>query len=217
METVTRYEVEREVRPGAWKSLGNLASLYFGDAPVLFATRAEAEKEIRLSRKAVAPQRLRIVAHVDIVAIQPLDLEEFALPLIVRYMRLRGVVNRLQRYEPILDTKRATVGPDWARLSPWEGQSILFAPEVPLGKLRKRFPFARPSTVESVIRLLTLHELAHVAMGHALPEALTSRRNVTKLEAEADYLTALWWQKGLTPETVTAAAAEAARATAKAA
>lgn len=208
---VTRYEVEREVRPGVWVSLGSLQSLYFGDGPVLFGTRKEAEKELGLSRRAVAPHRLRVVAHVDIVAIQPLDLEEFALPLIVRYMRLRGAVNRNERHEPILDTKRATVGPDWARLSPWEGQPILFAPEVPLGKLRKRFPFARPSTVESVVRLLTLHELAHVAMGHALPQALASRRKVTTLEAEADHLAALWWRKGLTPDTVTAAAAKAAR------
>lgn len=216
---VTRFEVEREVRSGEWASLGNLESLSFGEGPVYFATRKEAEAELRRSRRAVRPAALRVVEVPDLVPVEPLDLEEFALPLVVRYLRLRGAKHRNGWLEPMLDSKRATVGRDWATVSGWERRAMVFAPEVPLGKLRERFPFARPSTVEDVVRLLTLHELAHVALGHnGLEDSFRhpGRREVLEerfaaMEREADRLTALWWRKGLTPETVTAAAAQLAR------
>lgn len=220
METVTRFEVQRETAPDRWETLGRLESLAFGEGPVYFATRHEAEREVRRSTRAVAPHRLRVVAVADVVTIEPFDLEEFALPLVVRYLRLRGATNRKGALEPILDAKRTTVGRDWATVSPWERRAILYAPEVPLGRLRARFPFATPETVEDVVRLLTLHELAHVALAHngtaesfrQSGAALGAR--LEAMEREADALTALWWRDGLTPATVTAEAAQRARAAA---
>lgn len=223
MKSRTRYEVQRETAPDRWESLGRLESLAFGEGPVYYGTRREAEAELRRSRKAVAPHRLRIVEVSDLVTIEPLDLEEFALPLVVRYLRLRGAKDRKGLLEAILDDRRATVGRDWATVSGWERRAMLFAPEVPLGRLRERFPFAGPAAVEDVVRLLTLHELAHVALGHnGLEEsfrqsgtALAAR--LDSMEREADVLTALWWKDGLTAATVTAEAALQARATAAAA
>lgn len=220
METVTRYEVQRETAPDRWETLGRLGSLAFREGPVYFGTSREAERELRFSARAVAPHRLRVVEVADVVTIEPLDLEEFALPLVVRFLRLRGAKHRNGRLEPLLDARRATVGRDLATLSPWEHQEIVFAPEIPLGRLRERFPFARPETVEDVVRLLTLHELAHVAFAHAplaangRPESAERRARCDAMEREADALTALWWREGLTPATVTTEAALSARAAA---
>lgn len=217
--TVTRYEVQREVAPGVWASLGTPGSINFPDAPTFYRDRKDAEKEMALSRRCGPTRALRVVTHEDLVAIEPLDLEEFALPLVVRFMRLRGETDRKGRLQPLLDEKRRTVLGKWATLSSWEGRSLCFAPEVPLKALGRRFPFARARTVEAVLRLLTLHELAHYAMGHngllaqldhkGTPEGL--RKKFATMEDEADVLTALWWKKGLTPETVTAKVAKAAR------
>jgi len=216
--TVTRYEVEREVRPGVWDSLGNPASLNFPDAPIYYRNRKDAEGEMARSRRSWPACALRIVAHEDLVAIEPLDLEEFVLPVVIRYMRLRGETDRSGRLQPFLDAKRLTVLKNWATLSPWEGRALCFAPEVPLKALHRRFPFARPRTVEAVLRLLTLHELAHYTMGHnGLSMSLKhegSREDlaakIAAWEADADRLTALWWRRGLTRETVAPATRKAA-------
>lgn len=216
--TVTRFEVQREIRPGLWVSF-NPGSLHFPDAPVYFRNRKDAEKEMALARRCSSTRAVRVEAHEGLVAIEPLDLEEFALPLIVRFLRLRGETDRKGQLQPRLDEKRHAVLGKWAILSSWEGRALCFAPEVPLKALGRRFPFARARTVEAVLRLLTLHELAHYAMAHngllteldhkGTPEAL--RKKFDTMEAEADVLTALWWKEGLTPETVTVKAAKAAR------
>jgi len=207
---VTRYEVEREVRPGVWDSLGNPASLNFPDAPVYYRNRKDAEREMARSRRSWPACALRVVAHEDLVAIEPLDLEEYVLPVVIRYMRLRGETDRRGRLQPFLDAKRLTVLKNGATLSPWEGRALCFAPEVPLKALHRRFPFARPRTVEAVLRLLTLHELAHFACGHnGLSVSLDHRGSREELrmkfdamEAEADKLLVVFWKKGLTAETV---------------
>lgn len=219
MATVTRFEVQRETAPGTWASLGTPGSFVFPDAPMYYRDRKDAQKEMALSRQSWPARVFRVVAHEDLVAIEPLDLEEFALPLVVRFMRLRGETDRKGRLRPVLDVKRHAVLGKWATLSSWEGRALCFAPEVPLKALGHRFPFARARTVEAVLRLLTLHELAHYAMGHngllaqldhkGTPEGL--RKKFATMEDEADVLTALWWKKGLTPETVTVKAAKAAR------
>lgn len=216
--TVTRFEVQREVAPGVWVSF-NPGSLHFPDAPTFYRNRKDAEEEMALSRRCSPTRALRIVAHEDLVAIEPLDLEEFALPLVVRFLRLRGETDRKERLQPLLDEKRRTVLGSWAVLSSWKGRALCFAPEVPLKALGRRFPFARARTVEAVLRLLTLHELAHYAMAHnglltqldhkGTPGAL--QKKFDTMEAEADVLTALWWKEGLTPETVTVKAAKSAR------
>jgi len=192
------------------------------DDPVFYRTEAEAKAALAEWVAVFKRVRFRVVSLPGFVAIEPLDLEEFALPLIVRYMRLHGTKDRGGRCQPVLDRKRGNVGHDWASLSGWEKRAIYYAPEVPLAGLRRRFPFARPSTVEGVVRLLTLHELAHYAMAHnGLSESLGHRgprealaERFDAMEREADVLTALWWREGLTPETVTTAAARSARAAA---
>ena len=71
--------------------------------------------------------------------------------------------------------------------------------------LRKRFPWARPRNVASVLRLLTLHELAHYVHGHnGLAASLRHRGSrealaakFATMEAKADEITRVWWRDGL--------------------
>lgn len=151
-----------------------------------------------------------------IVRVTERDLLRSALPLVRRYWRLHRPGESRdypygpgRRLEPILDETREDVGNDWARLSSWAPRPIFFAPEVPVDRLHVRFPFARPHAVAGVVRLLTLHELAHHALGHCgLRTSLDagSREELARafetMEAEADALMRVFWADGLTPATV---------------
>ena len=212
---VTRYEVEELSKGKAWRPPTD-----WGE-PVRFDTKGEAKAEVarRTAGWATAPA-FRVVEVSGVLRLTELDLEEFVTPLVARFWRLcfpgREKGDRLRVF---FDKKRHDVLGNWATLSPWEGRALCFAPEVEVPRLWKRFPFARPRTVEAVLRLLTLHELAHYAYGHnGLSASLAHEgpredlaAKIAAWEAEADRLAALWWRKGLTPDTVTAAAAKAAR------
>jgi hypothetical protein len=198
---VTRYEVQRQRRSGAWGTL-------FGEGPVRFDTKREAAAEIRRLGKW---DPLRIVLVDGVLRISELDLEEHVFPLVARFWRLWAPGRaRDGALQPYLDVKRFEVGTNWAILSGWHPAPIGFAPEVEVPRLWKRFPFARPRTVEAVLRLLTLHELAHYARGHnGLSVSLDHRGTREELrskfavmEKEADELLLVFWMKGLTAETV---------------
>lgn len=202
METVTRFEVQRLYRPDLWGPL-------FSEGPVRFDTRREAAAEVARVGEGWDP--LRIVPIEGVLKLSRLDLEEFVFPLVARFWRLWAPGQERKDLSPYIDKpRREQVGTDWARLSSWAGRSICFAPEVELPALARRFPFARPRTVEGVLRLLTLHELAHYVHGHnglltsldhkGTPEALRVKR--ATMEAEADALTALWWREGMRPGNV---------------
>lgn len=145
------------------------------------------------------------------------DLVLHALPLVETYWRLRRPGEPRVRpgygptpaLEPILDAKREEVGRNWAVLLSWAPRPIFYAPEVQLDALHRRFPFARPRSVAGVVRLLTLHELAHHRHGHSgLSASLDagSREELVKsfraMEAEADETTETFWREGLSARTV---------------
>lgn len=198
---VTRYEVQRQRRSGAWGTL-------FDEGPVRFDTRREAAAEIR---RLGEWDPLRVVVVEGVLRITELDLEEYVFPLVARFWRLWAPGRaRNKTLQPYLDAKRVDVGTNWAILSGWHPAPIEFAPDVEVPRLWKRFPFARPRTVEGVLRLLTLHELAHYAQGHnGLSVSLDHkgtreelRAKFEEMERQADELTAIFWRDGLTTRTV---------------
>ena len=145
------------------------------------------------------------------------DLRQHALPLVEKYWKLRRPGEPRVRpgygptpaLEPILDADREEVGRNWAVLSSWAPRPIFYAPDVPLEALHRRFPFARPRSVAGVVRLLTLHELAHHARGHcgiSISLNASSREELVQrfedIEAEADELTAILWRESLSRRTV---------------
>lgn len=197
METVIRYEVQRLYRPDAWGPL-------FGEGPVRFDDAKAAEKE---RRRVESPTfRCRVLAVPAVLKVTRLDLDEFVVPLVARFWRLHAPGSeRGHALEVILDgPRREQVGTDWARLSGWGGRPIYFAPEVELPGLRMRFPWARSRDVAGVLRLLTLHELAHYVLDHnGLRVSFDVSRadqpgTFAAMEREADDLAAVWWCEGLT-------------------
>lgn len=202
---VSRFEVQKQTRSGAWGTL-------WSEGPVRFDTleEAEAEEERVFADWSRGPAH-RVIRVDDVLMLSALDLDEFAVPLVARFWRLhRPEKEREDFLQPFYDRKRRDVEANWARLSGWEGSTIYFAPEVELPGLWRRFPFARPRTVEDVVRLLTLHELAHYALGHnGLSTSLDHegtreelREKFAAMEREADVLTAHFWREGLTSATV---------------
>ncbi|HQP88955.1 MAG TPA: hypothetical protein PLL76_22090 [Thermoanaerobaculia bacterium] len=153
------------------------------------------------------------------------DLAMHALPLVEAYWQLRRPGEPRVRpshghtpaLEPILDAEREEVGRNWAVLSSWAPRPIFYAPEVQIDALHRRFPFARPRSVAGVLRLLTLHELAHHAHGHnGLSAGLNASsreeldRSFASMEAQADEMTETFWREGLSARTVRAAVPGAA-------
>jgi hypothetical protein len=202
---VSRFEVQKQTRSGAWGTL-------WSEGPVRFDTLEEAEaEEARVFADWSRGPAHRVIRVDDVLMLSALDLDEFAVPLVARFWRIhRPEKEREDFLQPFYDRKRRDVEANWARLSGWEGSTIYFAPEVELPGLWRRFPFARPRTVENVVRLLTLHELAHYARGHnglsvSLDHEGTREELRAKFEAmerEADVLTAVFWREGLTRTTV---------------
>lgn len=202
MQPVTRYEVQRLHAPDAWGPL-------FGEGPVRFADAKAAESKWREQDHGNWRGSLRVVAVPGVLLVAQLDLEEFVVPIVAKFWRLHAPgVERDVLGVHLDDDRRRDVESDWARLSGWEDRTIYYAPEVELPALRQRFPWARPRNLEAVLRLLTLHELAHYVHGHNglsvsfdVPRAEQPAR-FAAMEREADELATVWWCEGLTPGNV---------------
>jgi hypothetical protein len=135
------------------------------------------------------------------LALTQRDLDRIGLPILFDLMgRLHdehGDRIDCSRVFLAIDKERHEVGRNWVSLGSWSPRTIYFAPELPLDAIETRFPdFGPLPDLESAVRVLLLHELAHWRLGHNGLMAGLERADTRPWERNADAIALEWYRNG---------------------